>query len=221
MTVIVDRYGAVTLEAHLGGDLDVVNAARVSFGRRSEVLDAAGEKLIGYLMRERHGTPFEHNLFRFHVTCPLFVAREWFRHRIGSFNELSARYAEVPDRWWVPDAVRTRVGAPGRYTYEPLPSAEGAVSEIDSHGRESFALYRRLLDGGVAPEQARSVLPVGMYTEFWWSVNARSLMNFLNLRTAPEAQAEIRVYASAVEDLWATTMPVTHAAWVANGRVAP
>jgi len=83
VTTIIDQHGQVTLEAHLGSDLDVVNAARVSFGKRSDALDDAGEKLIGYLVRERHGTPFEHNLFRFHVACPIFVAREWFRHRIG------------------------------------------------------------------------------------------------------------------------------------------
>jgi thymidylate synthase (FAD) len=231
VTVIIDQHGQVTLEAHLGSDLDVVNAARVSFGKRSNELDEAGEKLIGYLMRERHGTPFEHNLLRFHVACPIFVAREWFRHRIGSFNEMSARYTELPDRWWAPTRfdLRRRVGKPGRYTYEPFLDAEGeestlgaqAAHRIDRHGRDSFTLYQQLLKAGVAPEQARAVLPVSTYTEFWWSVNARSLMNFLSLRTAPEAQAEIRAYAVAVEQLWATTMPVTHRAWVENGRVTP
>jgi thymidylate synthase (FAD) len=230
MTVIIDQHGGVTLEAHLGSDLDVVNAARVSFGKRSDELDEAGEKLIRYLMRERHGTPFEHNLFRFHVTCPIFVAREWFRHRIGSYNEMSARYTELPQRWWSPTKfdLRRRVGKPGRYTYEQLHTgdeesnvAAQAAHRIDRHGRESFILYQRLLAAGVAPEQARSVLPVSTYTEFWWSVNARSLMNFLSLRTAPEAQAEIRSYANAVEQLWAASMPVTHRAWVDNGKVTP
>lgn len=230
MTVIIDQHGGVTLEACLGSDLDVVNAARVSFGKRSEELDDAGEKLVGYLMRERHGTPFEHNLFRFHVTCPIFVAREWFRHRIGSYNEMSARYTELPERWWAPSKfdLRRRVGKPGRYAYEQFHSgdeesnvAAQAAHRIDRHGRDSFILYQRLLAAGVAPEQARSVLPVSTYTEFWWSVNARSLMNFLSLRTAPEAQAEIRAYANAVEQLWAVSMPVTHRAWLDNGKVAP
>lgn len=228
---VVGVHGRVTLEAHLAGDLDVVNAARVSFGRRSDALDDAGAALIGYLMRERHGTPFEHNLLRFHVACPIFVAREWFRHRVGSFNEVSARYVELPAVWWSPTRsdLRRRVGKPGRYEYEPFVDGEPegsnvgaqAADRIDRHGRESFQLYQRLLAAGVAPEQARAVLPVSAYTEFWWSVNARSLMNFLALRTAPSAQAEIRAYAEGVERLWAGVMPVTHAAWVASGRVAP
>lgn len=230
MTTIVDQHGQVTLEAHLGSDLDVVNAARVSFGKRSDELDEAGEKLIGYLMRERHGTPFEHNLFRFHIACPIFVAREWFRHRIGSYNEMSARYTELPERWWAPTEsdLRRRVGKPGRYTYEPFTTGEDgpdvgtqAARHIDRHGRDSFTLYRQLLAAGVAPEQARAVLPVGTYTEFWWSVNARSLMNFLSLRTAPEAQAEIRAYANAVEAYFGWAMPITHRAWVDNGKVTP
>lgn len=229
MTTVVDDHGQVTLEAHLGSDLDVVNAARVSFGRRSDVLDEDGERLVGYLMRERHGTPFEHNLFRFHVCCPVFVAREWFRHRIGSYNEMSARYVELPARTWAPtrDGLRRRVGRPGRYEYEPFVDTEGssvgaqAVDRIERHGRESFRLYQRLLAAGVAPEQARAVLPVSTYTEFWWSVNARSLMNFLSLRTAATAQAEIRVYADAVEAYFAWAMPVTHRVWVDNGREAP
>ena len=231
MTTIVDRHGQVTLEAHLGSDLDVVNAARVSFGKRSDALDDAGEKLIGYLVRERHGTPFEHNLFRFHVACPIFVAREWFRHRIGSFNEMSARYTELPERWWSPTRfdLRRRVGRPGRYEYAPFVTGDDdestlgaqAAHRIDRHGRDSFLLYRQLLAAGVAPEQARTVLPVGSYTEFWWSVNARSLMNFLSLRAAPNAQAEIRAYATAVEAYFANAMPVTHRAWADCGRVTP
>lgn len=227
---MADDYGSVTLEGHLADDLSVVNAARVSFGKKSTQLTEADEKLIGYLMRERHGSPFEHNLLRFHVCCPIFVAREWFRHRIGSFNEMSGRYTELPERWWSPTRaeLRRRVGKPGAYQYEPFVQAgdeslvgSQAAHHIARHGKESFLLYRRLLGAGVAPEQARTVLPVGTYTEFFWSVNARALMNFLSLRTAPVAQAEIREYALKVEELWASTMPVTHRAWCENGKVAP
>lgn len=228
--VPVDTHGRVTLEAHLADDLSVVNAARVSFGKRSTGMTEADEKLVGYLMRERHGSPFEHNLLRFHVCCPIFVAREWFRHRVGSFNEVSARYTELPERWWAPtkNDLRRRVGKPGAYSYLPFTLGDGdgtvasrAAHHIGRHGKESFRLYRQLIAAGVAPEQARSVLPVGAYTEFYWSVNARSLMNFLSLRTAPQAQAEMRVYADAVEALWSGVMPVTYRAWVDNGRSAP
>src|SRR5437762_10521943 len=107
----------------MADDLSVVNGARVSFARRKEELDGSDEGLIRFLMRDRHGTPFEHNAFRYHVRCPIFVAREWFRHRVGSFNEFSLRYARATDDFYVPDAddVRTQVGKPGAYTFERVP----------------------------------------------------------------------------------------------------
>lgn len=212
----------------MGDDLSVVNSARVSFGKRSETLTDADEGLIRYLMRERHGTPFEHNSFRFHVVTPVFVAREWFRHRIGSFNELSGRYTEIPERWWwpAPEDVRKRVGKPGAYTYEPFDTEDESrphriANLLDMAGQEAFRLYSRLLAGGVAPEQARVVLPLSMYTEFYWTLNARALMNFLSLRTDPTAMKEIRDFAEAVECLWAGKMPVTHQSWVDAGKTAP
>src|SRR5262245_27017675 len=105
----------------MASDLSVANGARVSFARRKEELDESDVGLITFLMCERHGTPFEHNAFRFHIRCPIFVAREWMRHRISSFNEFSLRYARATDDFYVPDAddVRTQVGKPGAYTFEP------------------------------------------------------------------------------------------------------
>src|SRR6476469_7641682 len=115
-------HGFVRLDAVMADDLSVANAARVSFARRKEELDESDEGLIRFLMRDRHGTPFEHNAFRFHVRCPIFVAREWFRHRVGSFNEFSMRYARATDEFYVPAAedVRSQVGKPGAYTFEPV-----------------------------------------------------------------------------------------------------
>src|SRR5436309_2428667 len=115
-------HGFVRLDGCMADDLSVANAARVSFARRKLELDESDEGLIQFLMRDRHGTPFEHNAFRFHVRCPIFVAREWFRHRIGSFNEFSMRYAKATDDFYVPDAddVRTQVGKPGAYSFEPV-----------------------------------------------------------------------------------------------------
>jgi thymidylate synthase (FAD) len=176
-------------------------------------------------MRERHGTPFEHNFFRFHIKAPLFVTREWQRHRVGSFNERSGRYSELPDEFYVPAAgdVRTQVGKPGAYTFEPLPddAAEAVREGIAASYAESYRQYQALLDDGIAKEVARTVLPVGLYTEFYWSLNARSLMNFLSLRNAETAQREIRLFAAAVEAHFAEAMPVTHASFVAQGRTAP
>src|ERR671930_238889 len=176
-TIKVLDHGFVRLDDCMADDLSVVNAARVSFARRKETMDESDEGLIRFLLRERHGTPFEHNSFRFHVRAPLFVAREWFRHRVGSFNEFSMRYARATDE--------------------------------------------RLVERGVARELARLVMPVGAYTEFYWTVNARSLMNFASLRAAETAQREIRRYAEACERFLEAKMPVTHAAFVAAGRTAP
>ncbi len=217
--------GFVRLDAVMADDLSVVNAARVSFGARVDTMDDRNAGLVRFLMRERHGTPFEHNFFRFHIKAPLFVTREWQRHRVGSFNERSGRYSELPDEFYVPAAgdVRTQVGKPGAYTFEPLAgaAAESVREGIAASYAESYRRYQELLAAGVAKEVARSVLPVGLYTEFYWSVNARSLMNFLSLRNAPTAQLEIRVYAEAAERHFEHAMPVTHAAFVAQGRTAP
>ncbi len=217
--------GFVRLDDAMADDRSVVNSARVSFGVRKDELDDADRGLIRFLMRERHGTPYEHNAFRFHVRCPIFVAREWMRHRLSSFNELSGRYAEIPDSFYVPAAedVRSQVGRPGAYRFEAVEAAraERARDVIDESYRAAYAAYQALLDDGIAREVARTVLPVGINTEFYWTVNARSLMNFLSLRNAETAQREIRRYAEAVELLFAARMPLTHEAFVDGGRVAP
>ena len=209
----------------MADDLSVVNAARVSFARRKEEMDDADAGLIRFLMRERHGTPFEHNSFRFHVRCPIFVAREWFRHRVGSFNEFSMRYARATDDFYVPEPgdVRTQVGKPGAYSFEAVDDelAERTRAELQAVYETAYATYERLVEAGVARELARSVLPVGAYTEFFWTVNARALMNFVSLRNHENAQREIRHYAEAVEAFLAEKMPITHAAFAASGRVAP
>jgi thymidylate synthase (FAD) len=218
-------HGFVRLDDAMADDLSVVNSARVSFGRRVTVMSDADAGLIRFLMRERHGTPYEHNAFRFHIRCPLFVAREWFRHRIGSFNEFSMRYAPATDEFYVPEPedVRTQVGKPGTYSFDPVDPelAEATREELRAVYETAYATYERLVEQGVARELARAVLPVGAYTEFYWTVNARALMNFVSLRAAETAQREIRRYADAVEQFLAQKMPVTYEAFVANGRVAP
>jgi len=218
-------HGFVRLDAVMADDLSVVNAARVSFARHKDAMDASDEGLIRFLLRERHGTPFEHNSFRFHIRCPIFVAREWFRHRIGSFNEFSMRYAKATDEFYVPahEDVRTQVGKPGAYTFETVEPelAESTRETLESVYRTAYAAYEELVEAGVAREIARCVLPVGAYTEFFWTVNARALMNFVSLRAAGTAQREIRRYAEAVESFLAEKMPVTYEAFVANDRTAP
>jgi thymidylate synthase (FAD) len=218
-------HGFVRLDAAMADDLSVVNGARVSFARHKEELDDADAGLIRFLMRDRHGTPFEHNAFRFHIRCPIFVAREWFRHRIGSFNEFSMRYAKATDDFYVPepDDVRSQVGKPGAYSFEPVEPelAERTRDELRAVYEAAYETYTRLVEQGVARELARSVLPVGAYTEFYWTVNARALMNFVSLRAAETAQREIQRYAQAVEQFLAAKMPITYEAFVANDRTAP
>ncbi len=425
-TIQVLDHGFVRLDAAMADDLSVVNGARVSFARHKTVMEESDEGLIRFLMRDRHGSPFEHNAFRFHIRCPIFVAREWFRHRIGcltgdteitfvdvnghahmrktidelvevwengevdggrrdvrrmrvrvlneetreftsghisdvidkgvqpvyrltledgkrltltenhlvltdvgwslmggaigligegesaemtrdcyllvngiptyqdvtnlkhtsehpeairqarsgpasnrrgfkltahpirvvaiqylglrqtydlsiegpwhnfvangvvvhnSFNEFSMRYAKATDDFYVPAAedVRSQVGKPGAYSFEPVSDAlaEETRQEIDALYKEAYATYARLVEKGVARELARAVIPVGAYTQFYWTVNARALMNFISLRNAEFAQREIRRYAEAVEAFFAQKMPVTHAAFVQNDRLAP
>ncbi|HET9215163.1 MAG TPA: FAD-dependent thymidylate synthase [Gaiellaceae bacterium] len=224
-TIEVLDHGFVRLDEAMADDLSVVNAARVSFARRKEEMDDSDRGLIRFLLRERHGTPFEHNAFRFHVRAPIFVAREWFRHRVGSFNEFSMRYAKATDDFYVPAAedVRSQVGKPGAYSFEPVDPelADAARDELRAVYETAYAAYERLVEQGVARELARSVIPVGAYTEFFWTVNARSLMNFVALRASETAQREIRRYAEACERFLAEEMPVTYAAFVDAGRVAP
>jgi thymidylate synthase (FAD) len=218
-------HGFVRLDGALASDLSVVNAARVSFARRKAEMDDSDAGLVRFLMRDRHGTPFEHNAFRFHVRAPIFVAREWFRHRVGSFNEFSMRYAKATDDFYVPepDDVRSQVGKPGAYSFEPVDPelAETAREALEDVYEHAYGTYERLVEAGVARELARAVIPVGAYTEFFWTVNARALMNFLSLRAAETAQREIRRYAEACERFFAEQMPVTYEAFVAGGRVAP
>jgi thymidylate synthase (FAD) len=221
----MSQFGFVRLDAYMADDLSVVNAARVSFAKSSDALDDSGIGLINFLMRERHGTPFEHNSFRFHIKCPIFVAREWFRHRIGSFNEFSARYSEVPNEFFTPNLedIRKQIGKPGSYSFTPVDSetASRAKEIIDSINTTSYNAYNMLINIGIAKELARAVLPVSTYTQFYWTVNARSLMNFLSLRNNSSAQKDIRDYAIEVEKIFSSIMPFTYEAWIRNERVAP
>src|SRR5881396_4141163 len=166
-------HGFVRLDGSMATDLSVVNAARVSFARRKDEFDDADSGLIRFLMRDRHGTPFEHNAFRFHVRAPIFVAREWFRHRVGSFNEFSMRYAKATDEFYVPEPedVRSQVGKPGAYSFEPVDPelAQRTREELRAVYEHAYETYERLVEQGVARELARAVIPVGAYTEFYWT----------------------------------------------------
>ena len=203
-------------------DLSVVNAARVSFAQNHKEMEDGDEKLISFLLRNRHGTPFEHGYFKFHVEAPIFVFREWHRHRVGhSYNEMSARYVQMERRFYTPESFRVQHGKPGHYTFEDSGPNEGYSDLMERAYTVAWDTYESLLAAGVAKEQARAVLPVGIYTQMIWSCNPRSLMHFLGLRAAPTAMKEIRDLAEMAEDAFASKMPITHMAFEKNGRIAP
>jgi thymidylate synthase (FAD) len=220
---VLDK-GFLALDAALASDLAVVNGARVSFNAESVEMSERDGGLIRFLIRDRHGSPFEHGYFRFLVKAPLFVVREHQRHRAGhSYNEWSGRYSKLEAEFYVPEYVRTQVGKPGAYSFEAVDDSTRAVArrEIEENAARAFDCYERLLEQGVAKEVARTVLPLSTYTKYYWSCNPRSLMHFCSLRNSDQAQFEIREYAASAESFLGRLMPVTHEAFVANGRVAP
>lgn len=221
----------VELVQSMGDDASVVKAARVSTGG-STTTPEKDAGLINYLMRDRHGTPFEHNAFTFYVEAPIFVFREFMRHRVASYNEESGRYKELAPVFYIPSEDRKliQVGKPGAYTFEEGTYDQKKIvpADIKMAAKEAYAAYQRMLEKGVAREVARSVLPVGLYSSMFVTMNARTLMNFLSLRTMREGtmfpsfpQREIEMCAEKMEDFFAEIMPITYATFNKNGRVAP
>jgi len=227
----------VELIKSAASDADVLWAARVSTKGESSLaeIEADPERstgLINFLMRDRHGTPFEHSSMTFYVKAPIFVFREFMRHRTFSYNEESGRYRRLEPAFYVPGPERKLVqeGRPGRYVFvDGTPEQHKLVTEATKESyRQSYRAYTEMLDAGVAREVARSVLPVGLYSSMYATCNARALMNFLSLRTKREdsafpsfPQREIEMVAERMEEHWAALMPLTHAAFEANGRVCP
>ncbi|GLX93610.1 FAD-dependent thymidylate synthase [Herbidospora sp. NEAU-GS84] len=228
---------SVELVKHSASDSDVLWAARVSTaGEQSlEEIHKDPERskgLINFLMRDRHGSPFEHNSMTFFISAPIFVFREFHRHRVWSYNEESGRYRELQPVFYVPGPDRKLVqeGRPGKYVFvDGTPEQHTLVSEtMEESYRASYAAYQKMLEAGVAREVARAVLPVGLFSSMYATCNARALMHFLSLRTKDERavvpsfpQREIEMVAEKMEALWAGLMPLTHAAFNANGRVSP
>lgn len=222
----VHNHGHVHLEDSMGDDLHIVNNARVSFDQESAEFSDRERGLLNFLMKNRHGSPWESVVFRFDVKAPLFVIREWQRHRVSSFNEQSARYSEIPDHFYVPEReyVRQQLGKPGAYFFDTIEDdaiAASVIERIDATQRDCFAAYHEMLEQGVAKELARTVLPVGMFSRMKWTVNLRALFNFLSLRNHEHAQREIRDYAVEVEALAREVCPAAFECFEKNGRVTP
>lgn len=216
-----DEIGCDLVQA-CAGDLMVVNAARVSFNRESEEMGDREKGLVNFLMRNHHGTPFEHNMFTFIVEVPLFVQREQMRHRIGhSYNEWSGRYSKMDAKFYIPSNVRTQVGGP--YDFEQLDedAAERFRVALKKRCKDSYKEYEKALMDDVAKEQARYFLHVNTYTKYFWTCNARSLMHFIGLRNHPNAMWEIAQVAQAAELGLKEHMPETYDRYVEHGRIAP
>lgn len=226
----------VHLIKHAAEDADVAFAARVSTLGGETRFNETSDKdagLINFLMRDRHGSPFEHTSFTFYIEAPIFVVREFMRHRAGwSYNEESARYKELEPVFYKPADGRPlrQIGKAGKYQfvdgdYKQKRAVSGDIERIST---EAYTTYTRLLDLEVAREVARMVLPVNIYSSFYATCNARSLMHFLSLRTQDETskfpsfpQREIEMVAEKMEDFLHFNMPETWRAFQNNGRVAP
>ncbi len=209
--------GFVRLVDVMGNDDSIVQAARVSYGTGTKKVHE-DRGLIRYLMRHQHTTPFEMVEFKFHVKLPIFVARQWIRHRTANVNEYSGRYSEMKDEFYTPDEQQLRKQS---VTNKQGRSEEGfdtneamdILSSFQQHADTSYAHYEALLEKGVAREIARIVLPVSNYTEWYWKVDLHNLFHFLRLRLDAHAQYEIRVYAEAMADIVKAIVPVAYEAF--------
>ena len=227
----------VELVKSSASDADVIWAARVSTAGDKSLEDVGAdasksEGLINYLARERHGSPFEHTSMTFFISAPIFVFREFMRHRIASYNEESGRYRELRPVFYVPSKDRklVQIGKPGAYSFVEGTAEQHqlTVDAIKQTCTLAYENYQKLLTAGVAREVARAVLPVTLYSSMYVTMNARALMNFLSLRTAREGshfpsypQREIEMVAEKMEAEFAKLMPITYGAFEKSGRIAP
>jgi thymidylate synthase (FAD) len=228
---------SVELVKSSASDADVIWAARVSTTGDKSLEDVGSdasksEGLINYLARERHGSPFEHTSMTFFISAPIFVFREFMRHRIASYNEESGRYRELKPVFYIPSKERklVQIGKAGSYTFiDGTPEQyEITVKSIKETCVLAYENYQKMLAAGVAREVARAVLPVTLYSSMYVTMNARALMNFLSLRTSRDGshfpsypQREIEMVAEKMEAEFANLMPITYGAFEKSGRIAP
>jgi thymidylate synthase (FAD) len=201
----------------MGTDDSIVQSARISYGKGTKSLQD-DRNLIRYLMRHRHTSPFEMCEIKVHVKAPIFVVRQWVRHRTANFNEYSARYSEMNDHFYYPgmDMLQkqssiNKQGGTGSFDPEEY---EEVISSMKQVCDSAYSTYQKLLSMNVARETARCVLPVNIYTEFYWKIDAHNFMHFLRLRCEENSQQEIRAYALILRDIFKEWMPITHEAFM-------
>jgi len=207
-------HGFVRLVDYMGGDERIVQAARVSYGEGTKQV-RRDEILIDYLLRHQHTSPFEHVVIEFHCKMPLFVARQWIRHRTARVNEISGRYSVMSNEFYLPDAeqikFQSKDNKQGRAEEEVPPELRAKVLDILSkdHG-DIYSSYQEMLDDGIARELARINLPLSLYTEWYWQMDLHNLLHFLALRMDSHAQWEIRQYADVIADLTKAVAPMAY-----------
>jgi thymidylate synthase (FAD) len=222
-----DGIGTVEYVEHMGDDLTIVNAARVSFGKQKKSLDSKDEKLIQYLVDHRHTSTFEHNIVTFRFTVPLFVRSQHHRHRTWSYNEISRRYTDIDIRFYEPTKFRTQHKSNRQSSnieglidprFEIGDTQTSASELLKEHHGASLYVYNKLLEAGVCREQARGALPQNMYTEYYGTVNLNNLIKFIDLRTHAGAQWEIQQVANACLDIATDLWPVSVHAYKRNKK---
>jgi len=207
---VLDK-GFVKLVDHMGDDASIVQSARVSYGDGTKT-PSEDETLIRYLMRHRHTTPFEMVEFKFHCRMPIFVARQWVRHRTASINEVSGRYSEMPDLFYEPEAAVCTTQSDNNKqggSKESLDEADKLAESFSSFQKEAYDHYRNFLQMNMRRELARVNLPISLYTEWYWKIDLHNLLHFLELRISGHAQYEIRVFAEAMAALIKPLVPLT------------
>lgn len=210
---LCDGISSIELEAIHGTDLDICNGARVSYGKKIDTFGDNDRKLIAYLIKHQHTSPLEHNMIRFRIRCPIFVARQWMRHRVGvSYNEISYRYAKAKGDFYIPE----------KWRYQDTNNKQGSTGEFQNPDltlkykdivEQCVQFYEAMIELGVCREQARGILPVSLYTEFIFTCNLNSLFHFVKLRISSEAQYEIRQYAKFMINAVKDNFPVAIEEW--------
>lgn len=205
--------GFVRLVDFMGDDASVVQSARVSYGDGTKTVNE-DRGLIRYLLRHKHTTPFEMVEFKFHIKLPIFIARQWIRHRTANVNEYSGRYSEMRDEFYLPDVSQIRhqstLNKQGRSEEVlPIETSKEIINKMEFKQKELYDDYKALLDEGLAREIARINLPLSNYTEWYWKIDLHNLLHFLRLRLDSHAQYEIRVYAEAIADIVREIVPVS------------
>ena len=212
---VLDK-GFVRLVDYMGGDARIVQSARVSYGEGTKTV-RQDRGLIHYLLRHAHTSPFEQVQLTFHAKMPIFVARQWVRHRTARLNEISGRYSVMRDEFYVPApenvCAQSDSNKQGRAEALPLEEALAVIAGLEREQRETYANYEKLLERGVARELARVNLPNSLYTEWYWQIDLHNLFHFLRLRMDAHAQYEIRVYAEAMATCARAVAPLAYEAF--------